>query len=109
MRCKHLHTHIPDGTAGHGSTVSFAQIVAGAEPVVQTLENSGLPFASLAFVSDNAVVAAGWDCNPTLFTATGDAADPTWYALSPRRCSPTDNVKGQDQGAGCQGGQELCP
>lgn len=64
--------------AGHGSSVTFVQLVAESDPIVQHVEHKGLPFLGIQFASNDAVVAAGWDCNPALFTASGDAADPTW-------------------------------
>ena len=63
--------------AGHGASIHFAQIVVGAPPIVTSV-SSDLPFLSIDFLSDNALVAAGFNCNPTLYTASGDEANPTW-------------------------------
>lgn len=63
---------------GHGSTAHFVQLLAGAPAKVQTVQHKGLPFMDMAFMNDDSVVAAGWECNPVLFTATGDAASPEW-------------------------------
>jgi len=64
--------------AGHGSTVHFAQILAGSAPLVQTLNTPTLPFLDMAFLNDNNVLAVGFDRNPTLFTATGSDSEPVF-------------------------------
>ena len=68
--------------AAHNSTISFAQILAGGQPpAVQTLRVEGLPYQSLAFLSDNSVVASGWDYRPHVYVAGGAAHDPKWCAV----------------------------
>jgi len=64
--------------AGHGANVSFVQLVVGAAPIVSTVQSPDLPFLAIDFLSDDSLVAAGYNCNPTLYTATGDAANPKW-------------------------------
>jgi len=64
--------------AGQGSSVHFVQILAGATPVVQSLELDTLPFLDMDFVNDSTVVAAGFSMNPTVFRAGGDDSDPKW-------------------------------
>lgn len=63
--------------AGHGSTLHFVQVTADGT-VVTTVADPGLPFNDVAFVDDNTVVGAGWDMNPKVYKATGDASAPTW-------------------------------
>lgn len=63
--------------AGHGSTLHFIQITADG-PVVTTLMDKGLPYNDIAFVDDNTLVGAGWDMNPKVFKASGDASAPEW-------------------------------
>lgn len=53
--------------AGHGSTITFVQV--GAQPQIQTIRAQNLPFLDIAFLSDQALVGAGFDCSPILFTA----------------------------------------
>jgi WD40 repeat protein len=67
--------------SGHNSTISFAQIVSGGTPSVQTLRVEGLPYASVAFLSDNSLVATGWDNRPHIYTAAGAAHEPSWYVF----------------------------
>lgn len=65
--------------AGHGSTIHFVQILAGSEPVIQTLALPNLPYTDIAFVSDNALVATGFDMNVDVFeVAGGSDVDPKW-------------------------------
>jgi len=63
---------------GQGSSIHFVQILAGAAPVVQSLELDCLPFLDMDFVNDGTVVAAGFSMNPTIFKAGGDDSDPKW-------------------------------
>lgn len=63
---------------GQGSSIHFVQILAGAAPVVQTLELDCLPFLDMDFINDGTVVAAGFSMNPTIFKAGGDDSDPKW-------------------------------
>lgn len=64
--------------SGHGSSIHFVQILAGQPAEVQSIELEGRPFLDSAFLSSNVVVAAGFDCNPTMFLASGDDANPQW-------------------------------
>jgi len=65
--------------AGHGSTISFVQILAGSEPVVQTTQHRALPFVDMTFITDNTLVAVGYDYTPTTFTVQGGSdTDPKW-------------------------------
>jgi len=65
--------------AGHGSTIHFVQLLGGgAAPIVQTVTMPGLPYLDIGFLSDNTVVAVGFDANPALYVAGGSDAEPTW-------------------------------
>jgi len=65
--------------AGHGSSLTFIQILAGSPALVQTLNLKSLPFLSVHFLTDNTVVGAGFDCTPNIFAVTGGSeADPVW-------------------------------
>lgn len=66
----------------HNSTLSFAQILAGGQPAVQTLRVDGLPYSSINFLSDNSLVATGWENRPHLYTAAGAAAEPSWCVFA---------------------------
>jgi len=47
--------------------------------VVQTVNLKSLPFLDIRFLTDNTVVAAGFDNTPTVFSVTGGSdADPVW-------------------------------
>lgn len=56
----------------------FVQILAGSEAIVSSVNLPTLPFIDIAFLSDNAVVGAGYDMNPAIFEAGGSEAEPTW-------------------------------
>ena len=63
---------------GHDSSVHFADLTttrADVEPVVRTVRLSQLPLCSLLFIGEHALVGAGHDFNPTLFTYSGTG---TW-------------------------------
>jgi len=63
----------------HASTISFVQILLGSNPIVQTVNLKGLPFLATNFLSDDAVVAVGFDNTPHLFVnASPSAAEPSW-------------------------------
>jgi len=65
--------------AGHGSSLHFIQILGGSPPLVQTLNLKSLPFMDVRFLSDNTVVAVGFDNTPTIFSVTGGSEiDPVW-------------------------------
>jgi actin related protein 2/3 complex, subunit 1A/1B len=61
--------------ASHDSSIHFAMFpssgLTGDPPVVRVL-HKGLPFTSLTFISDDALVCAGHDMVPQLFTASGN-------------------------------------
>ncbi len=65
-------------TTAHNSTITFAQLLSGGSPSVCTVRQSGLPYASVAFLSDNTVVATGWDNNPHIYVASGSPTEPVW-------------------------------
>jgi len=68
--------------AGHASTVHFVQILAGSEPLIQNMSLKGLPFVDLRFLSDNTLLAVGYDNTPTIFNVQGGTdADPQWAFL----------------------------
>ena len=54
----------------HDSTVHVASFTNGV-PVVQIVRLSFLPLNKLLFVSDKALIGAGHDMNPAVFTKTG--------------------------------------
>lgn len=57
---------------GHDSSVHFADLTTGrpgVDPVVHTVRLPQLPLCSLLFLSEQALVGAGHDFNPTVFTA----------------------------------------
>jgi len=65
--------------AGHGSSLHFIQILGGSPPLIQTLNLKSLPFMDVRFLSDNTVVAVGFDNTPTIFSVTGGSeVDPVW-------------------------------
>jgi len=64
--------------AGHGSTISFVQLLAGSEPLVQTIDNDHLPYTDIEFASDNGLLAVGWDNNIATFAASGSESEPKW-------------------------------
>ena len=70
-----IYSHV---SAGHGSTVHFAQILVGAPPTVQTVYHRNLPFRDVKFISNDALVAAGYDNIPTVFRNTGSESEPQW-------------------------------
>lgn len=63
----------PSGTlvawVGHDSSVSIVDSSKGNELVV--IKESFLPFMSLSWVTENSLVAAGYDCNPMAFSFSG--------------------------------------
>eukprot|EP00298_Acanthocystis_sp_HF-20_P003191 c13556_g1_i1.p1 GENE.c13556_g1_i1~~c13556_g1_i1.p1 ORF type:complete len:389 (+),score=149.04 c13556_g1_i1:50-1168(+) len=56
--------------AGHDSTISFVT-VQGPDSTTQTIKRPCLPFRSILFLSDSAVVAGGYEMNPNVFTESG--------------------------------------
>jgi len=63
---------------GMGSTIHFVQLLADSAPIVTTVNHRGLPFIDCGFLNENVVVATGYDCNPTVFCATGADDNPKW-------------------------------
>jgi len=56
--------------AGHNSVVHFAQLQQGTSPVTSVV-TADIPFLDIHFLSDTALVAAGYNCNPALFVNSG--------------------------------------
>ncbi|GAB5373168.1 hypothetical protein AAMO2058_001727200 [Amorphochlora amoebiformis] len=64
---------------GQGSTIHMVQIVADDKPVVTTIRSKGLPYTSVEFISNRAVIAAGYDQNPHLYLASdSNGGEPVW-------------------------------
>lgn len=55
---------------GHNSTTTFVDLAAGGHQV-QVIPNPDLPFLTISFLSNDALIGAGFSCNPVLFTNTG--------------------------------------
>lgn len=70
----------PDGFriafSGHAGTMHFVQI--SDIENVQTLQTPKLPMVDIKFLGNDAIVAAGFDLNPTIFKAGGDSTSPSW-------------------------------
>jgi actin related protein 2/3 complex subunit 1A/1B len=60
---------------GHDSSVS---IVYPGGPTIQTIKINSLPFISLAWTAENAIVVAGHDCEPIVFSGSGPG---NWAAV----------------------------
>jgi actin related protein 2/3 complex subunit 1A/1B len=58
----------------HDSSISFVDVSTGTGAPVQRLALQGLPFRVLGFLSENSIIAAGYDCYPQLFTRQGGAS-----------------------------------
>jgi actin related protein 2/3 complex subunit 1A/1B len=73
----------PSGTrlcfVGHGSTIHFVDLSVSTT-AVQTISLRDLPFLQVEFLSDNTVVAAGFDRNPAFFTYNGSKWVSSGYA-----------------------------
>jgi len=57
--------------AGHGSTIHFVDLDKSVTDV-QTLKLRDLPFLQVEFLTDDAIVAVGFDNNPAFFTRGGN-------------------------------------
>jgi len=55
---------------GHNSTIHFVQILAGSKPVVNSVSLKSLPFLAVRFLTDNTIVAVGFDNTPTSLPLT---------------------------------------
>jgi actin related protein 2/3 complex subunit 1A/1B len=55
------------GHIGHDSTIS---VVYPGGPAVYTIRSNSLPYVSLIWTSEDAIVAAGHDCQPVLFSGS---------------------------------------
>lgn len=70
-------TWTPSGStlvyACHDSSIHFATFSADSAPVVCSVKLADLPYCSLLAVSEKAVVAVGYDFNPSVFTAASSA------------------------------------
>jgi len=81
--------------AGHDSTISI--VYPGSAPAVRTVRMATLPLVTLVWTSEDAIVAAGHDCQPYVFSGNeggwrlvgslDDTSAPK-SALSPSRFSP---------------------
>ncbi|XP_005093836.1 actin-related protein 2/3 complex subunit 1A isoform X2 [Aplysia californica] len=54
---------------GHDASVSIVDATKGNE--LQVIKGAFLPFMSISWITENSVVAAGYDCNPMLFSFNG--------------------------------------
>ncbi len=45
---------------------------------VQTLQTNKLPMCDIKFVGNDALIAGGFDLNPTVFQSNGDPTAPAW-------------------------------
>jgi len=63
---------------GQGSTLHIVSIVAGSEPDVVTVKHKDLPFLTVDFLSDDTILACGFDRNPTIFTSNGKQTGAQW-------------------------------
>lgn len=73
----------PDGYrlafATHASTIHFVQLLAGSAPHVQTIFCRDLPYLDLQFLSDNTLIAAGFEGNIDIYQVSGgNDAEPVW-------------------------------
>eukprot|EP00735_Rhodelphis_limneticus_P003025 TRINITY_DN141_c0_g1::TRINITY_DN141_c0_g1_i1::g.14380::m.14380 TRINITY_DN141_c0_g1::TRINITY_DN141_c0_g1_i1::g.14380 ORF type:complete len:387 (+),score=98.96,sp/O96622/ARPC1_DICDI/42.32/2e-101,WD40/PF00400.27/3.6e+02,WD40/PF00400.27/1.8e-07,WD40/PF00400.27/0.98,WD40/PF00400.27/7.5e-07,WD40/PF00400.27/0.032,WD40/PF00400.27/2.1e+03,WD40/PF00400.27/0.25,Rax2/PF12768.2/66,Rax2/PF12768.2/0.0073,Rax2/PF12768.2/1.2e+03,Rax2/PF12768.2/3.7e+03,eIF2A/PF08662.6/3.3e+02,eIF2A/PF08662.6/0.02,eIF2A/PF08662.6/ len=59
--------------AGHDSSLTFVTLPAtnGEKPQVQLAKNNDLGYRVVTFISDDKLVAAGYDCNPALYRLVG--------------------------------------
>jgi len=65
--------------AGHASSLHFIQILAGSPPLIQRVSLKGLPFLDIRFLSDNTLMAVGYDNTPLIYKMQGGSdADPQW-------------------------------
>ena len=67
---------------GHDSSLHVADLTTlapGTDPVVRTVRLQQLPLSSLLFLGESALVGAGHDFNPTVFTRT--AAGEEWREI----------------------------
>jgi len=55
--------------SGQGSTIHFGDLKSGSWV---DINQQGLPYLDGMFVNDDSYVAVGYDCNPTLYTRSGD-------------------------------------
>eukprot|EP00474_Spongospora_subterranea_P009109 CRZ09567.1 hypothetical protein [Spongospora subterranea] len=72
----------PDGYrlafASHDASVHFVQIFAGEAPICKSMQIAFLPFCAVTFLSNDAVIFAGYDAHPILFINRGGEADPAF-------------------------------
>jgi len=63
----------------HASTLNFVQLLAGSQPIVSTVNCRDLPYLDIQFLSDNALIGAGFEANIDVFTVSGGTdAEPVW-------------------------------
>jgi hypothetical protein len=100
--------------AGHGSSLTFVQILSDSPSLIQTINHKGLPFTQCKFLSDNTVCAVGHDQTPYIFQvlslfsfsvfaslfyfrsllqAEGSEAEPRWSQL----CTLDKEEKAEDK------------
>jgi len=65
--------------AGHNSTLSFVQILAGSEPLIQRVSLKSLPFLDIRYLTDSTLMAVGFDNTPLVYSVqSGADNDPQW-------------------------------
>lgn len=65
--------------ASHASTLHFVQLLAGSPPIVQNVNARDLPYLDVHFLSDNALVGAGFEANIDVWSVSGGTdAEPVW-------------------------------
>lgn len=64
---------------GHGSTLHTVDLKnVGSKSAVQTIFSRYLPYLNVQFLSDNSLLATGFDSNPTVYVNTGSDDAPQW-------------------------------
>ncbi len=57
--------------SGHDSSITIATFSSGGQSVQQCIRFRDLPLTCLTFVSERAIIGAGHDLNPMIFTSSG--------------------------------------
>ena len=84
--------------AGHDSTLHVASFGGTGSPVVRVLQLRGLPLSCLVFLTEKAIVGAGYDFEPLVFTEM--AASKNWSQF----CSlDAENARSSSKGAAATG------
>lgn len=76
--------------AGHGGTLHMVQV--GEDMTPQDINTKFLPYLDIQFMSDDVLVAGGFDMNPTIYTADGDPTSPEWSY-----CGQADEAKEKEE------------